>query len=229
MQDGLIPKILFEDNRIIAVEKPQGILSQSDFTNRQDILSLTKNYIKLRDKKPGNVFLGLVHRLDKEVGGVIIFAKNTKTAAQLSKLIRERNITKTYLAVVNNFSLPLASTLKDNLVKNLKTNFVEIAQEENINSKPAILNYKVIEKVKNYTLVIIHLVTGRSHQIRVQFSSRGCPLYGDKKYGGMQGKDNYLALWSASIEFMHPVSKKILLIKSPPPDVYPWSLFNYRQ
>lgn len=229
MQDGLIPKILFEDNRIIAVEKPQGVLSQSDFTNRNDILTITKSYIKFRDKKPGNVFLGLLHRLDKEVGGAIVFAKNSKSAAQLSKLIREKNFKKTYFAVIRNFNLPASSTLKDNLVKNPKTNFVEVTKKDDKNAKNALLNYKVVTKIENFALVEIHLITGRGHQIRVQFSSRGCPLYGDKKYGEKQTKDNNIALWSAGIEFIHPVTKKRLVIKSYPPDVYPWNLFNFQQ
>jgi 23S rRNA pseudouridine1911/1915/1917 synthase len=220
MQDGIIPKIIFEDNRIIVVEKPPGILSQSDFSSRDDMLSIIKSFLKARDKKPGNVFLGLVHRLDREVGGVMVFAKNSKTARQLSEIIQAHNFTKTYIALIEDFSLSQHGELDDYISKDTKTNFSEVVSKTNQEKgKPAKLLYKAVKKIGNNTLVEIDLITGRSHQIRVQFSSRGCPLVGDKKYGAkteLQNAAGQIALWAYKLEFKHPVTGDLLTFVSRP-------------
>lgn len=203
-------EILYEDNHIIVVVKPQNILSQSDNTKDIDMLNIIKKYIKEKYNKPGNVYLGLVHRLDRPTGGVMVFAKTSKSASRLSKQIKEGSLKKTYLAVVPNFNLK-KGTFIDYLEKDKNNNSVITSKEK---GKYSELNYETITKKDNNALVKIDLLTGRHHQIRVQFSSRGYPLYGDQRYGKDDKKQ--LALFAYKLELIHPVTKEKMIFKKEP-------------
>lgn len=219
--------IIYEDNHLLIVEKPVNILTQGDETGDTDLLTLLKEDLKTRYNKPGNVFLGLVHRLDRPVGGVMVFAKTSKAASRLSEQIRTRAFKKTYLAVINGTPAALKGRLEDYLVKDKSTNTVYVAPEKHKESKKAVLDYEVISVSGCLSLVKVNLLTGRPHQIRVQFSSAGHPLYGDQKYGSSVNKPGeQIALWSEEISFKHPISKGDLIFKSHPPMDYPWNLFN---
>src|SRR5574344_743357 len=209
--------ILYEDNHIIVVVKPVGIPTQEDKTGDLDMLSIVKEYIKEKYNKPGNVYLGLVHRLDRMVGGVMVFAKTSKAASRLSKYIRERNFKKKYVAIVNG-KLKVSNekiTLNDYLVKNERLNMSRVCNKDTKNSKEAILEYRVIENLeynkKDYSKVDIALHTGRHHQIRVQFANISHPLYGDIKYGNKINKvGENLALWSYYLAFFHPTKDEYM-------------------
>jgi 23S rRNA pseudouridine1911/1915/1917 synthase len=197
--------ILYEDNHIIVVVKPNNILSQSDSTHDIDMLTIIKKYIKEKYNKPGNVYVGLVHRLDRPVGGVMVFAKSSKAASRLSESIKKHDFTKKYLAIVNGILKQKEGQLTDYLLKQEDGNTIVTNKEK---GKIAILDYKVLgeNKANNLSLVEISLLTGRHHQIRVQFASRGYPLYGDQRYGKEDKKQ--LALFCYKLEFIHPVKKE---------------------
>ena len=194
--------ILYEDNHIIVVYKFSGILSQSDSTKDLDMVSIVKRYLKDRYHKPGNVYLGLVHRLDRPVKGVMVFAKTSKAAARLSKQIRNGQMHKKYYAVVEGI-LKEKEGILENKIEKLDNKKVLI---DSPNGKEAKLEYKVIKEKDNLSLVDINLLTGRYHQIRIQFSSRNHPLYGDTLYGSKYKGD--LALISYSLSFIHPTTKE---------------------
>ena len=194
--------ILYEDNHIIVVYKFSGILSQSDSTKDLDMVSIVKTYLKDRYHKPGNVYLGLVHRLDRPVKGVMVFAKTSKAAARLSKQIRNGQMHKKYYAVVEGI-LKEKEGILENKIEKLDNKKVLI---DSLNGKEAKLEYKVIKEKDNLSLVDINLLTGRYHQIRLQFSSRNHPLYGDTLYGSKYKGD--LALISYSLSFIHPITKE---------------------
>jgi len=209
------PEILFEDNHILVCIKSPGILSQPNGKDLPDMLSLLKNYIKNKYNKPGDVYLGLVHRLDTNVGGVMVFAKTSKAAARLSEAIRNHDFVKEYYAVLN-ADLPLnyAENLTDFLVKNEIDKIGYITEDEE-QGKEASLDYKVIDKINRngriLSFVSIRLNSGRFHQIRLQFSSRGWPLHGDRKYGGDLCKNqNELGLYAYRLSFPHPITKEII-------------------
>lgn len=219
--------IIFEDNHLLVIEKPVNIPSQSDESGDLDILTLLKQDLKKRFNKPGNVYLGLVHRLDRPVGGVMVFAKTSKAASRISELIRKREFNKNYIAVVHGIMEQKEGKLTHYLVKDTKTNIVRVTQKDDNKAKEAILEYKLISSKENLSLVKIKLHTGRSHQIRVQFAAVGHPLFGDQKYGIQLNKEGQqISLWSSQIKFEHPVSKDIIVFNSLPPKVYPWNLFN---
>ena len=194
--------ILYEDNHIIVVYKFSGILSQSDSTKDLDMASIIKTYLKDRYHKPGNVYLGLVHRLDRPVKGVMVFAKTSKAAARLSKQIRNGQMHKKYYAVVEGI-LKEKEGILENKIEKIDNKTVLIDSQ---NGKEAKLKYKVIKEKDNLSLVDINLLTGRYHQIRIQFSSRNHPLYGDTLYGSKYKGD--LALISYSLSFIHPTTKE---------------------
>ena len=202
-------EILYEDNHIIVVVKPFNILSQSDNTKDIDMLTLIKSYLKEKYNKKGNVYLGLVHRLDRPTGGIMVFAKTSKAASRLSEQIRLNLFTKKYLAIVNGYLKDKKGVFEDYILK----------KEDNSSiisnlGKYAKLEYEVLKEKSNLSLVSILLHTGRHHQIRVQFSSRGYPLYGDQRYGKKDLKQ--LALFSYYLSFNHPVTKERLeFIKYP--------------
>jgi 23S rRNA pseudouridine1911/1915/1917 synthase len=220
-------QIIYEDNHLLVVEKPVNILSQQDNTGDPDILSILKNDIKIRYNKPGNVYLGLVHRLDRPVGGVMVFAKTSKAASRLSEQIRKKEFKKTYLAVINGVPDKIKGRLEDYLVKDTSTNIVSVVGEDVGSAKKAILDYKVIGSKNELSLVKINLLTGRPHQIRVQFAHLGHSLYGDQKYGNEASQTRkQIALWSHIIECKHPTEKSKMEFKSFPPKEKPWSLFQ---
>ncbi len=210
-------KILYEDNHIIVVIKEPGIPVQADKTGDEDMLTIVKKYIKEKYNKPGNVYLGLVHRLDRMVGGVMVFAKTSKAASRISKYIREKNVKKRYLAVVNGI-LPVSDKkvrLENYLVKNERLNMSRVVDKNTKGAKEAILEYKVVKNIKynnkDYSLVDIDLLTGRHHQIRVQFANILHPLYGDIKYGNKVNKvGQNLALFSYYLSFFHPTKDEYL-------------------
>ncbi len=200
-------EILYEDNHIIVVVKPYGILSQKDSTNDTDMLTIIKNYIKEKYNKPGNVYLGLVHRLDRPTTGIMVFAKTSKAAARLSKQIKDHEFHKSYLAVVDGCIKEKSGRFIDYLKKDEKGNSLVVKKGE---GKLAELSYTVLDynKKENKTLIEVNLKTGRHHQIRVQFKHHGYPLCGDQRYG-KQDK-TMLALVAYKLEFLHPVKKEVM-------------------
>ncbi len=219
-------KVIFEDNHILVVEKPVNIPVQEDDSKDDDLLSLLKDYLKVKYDKPGNVYLGLVHRLDRPVGGIMVFAKTSKAASRLSDQIRTNSFKKVYSAIIVNSNLPSSSTLTDYLLKNTKTNTVTCVKENTKDSKKAVLHYRVLSKINDLTLVKIQLETGRSHQIRVQFSSRNAPLWGDQRYNKDAKPGQQIALWASSLTILHPTSKEEMTFTSEMPSSYPWNIFK---
>ena len=218
-------EVLYEDNHIIVVKKPCNILSQSDSTGDVDMLSLVKKYVKEKYNKPGNVYIGLVHRLDRPVGGIMVFARSSKAASRLSNMIKKHNFTKKYLAIVTGIMEKKEGEFKDYLLKRSDGNTIVTTKGS---GKESILKYKVIDENKsnNLSLVEIELLTGRHHQIRVQFSSRNHYLYGDQRYGIADKKQ--LALWAYMLEFIHPVKKELLSFKCLPESKGGWQMFNIK-
>ncbi len=202
------PKIIYEDNHIVVVIKPHNIAVQEDDSKDPDMLTIIKEFIKKRDNKPGNVFLGLVHRLDRPTGGVMVFAKTSKAANRLSKELKDKDLRKHYLCVVNGKPQLATNRLVTYLKKDEKTNTVRIAPKFEDGSKEAILEYEVVESISNFSLIKVNLITGRSHQIRVQMSSQlNVPIFGDFKYGDKEHGGN-LALWAYELTFTHPTTKE---------------------
>ena len=199
--------IIYEDNHIIVVDKIAGVLSQSDDSNDMDMLTLVKRYIKEKYNKPGEVFLGLVHRLDTVTSGVMVFARTSKSASRLSEQIRQNNMKKTYLAVFEEEIKQKRGNYTDYLLKDSKKNIVTVTKDKN-KGKIAVLNYEVLNINNGRTLAKIELITGRSHQIRVQFSSRGYHIYGDAKYGAKNKAKKAIALHSYELSFIHPTKKE---------------------
>ncbi|MBC5998234.1 RluA family pseudouridine synthase [Romboutsia ilealis] len=220
-------KVIYEDNHLLVVEKPVNILSQGDDTNDKDMVNLLKNYVKEKYNKPGNVFIGLIHRLDRPVGGVMVFAKTSKAASRLSEQVRNKSFKKTYRAVIHGTMNKKEDTLKDYLYKNKKTNMVSVVNKNHKEAKNAELDYETLQSKNNFSLVQIDLKTGRPHQIRVQFASRNHPLFGDQRYGQDVNKvGQQIALWSYKIEITHPTTKEKMEFICEPPKEYPWDLFS---
>lgn len=206
MEENLL-KVLYEDNHIIVVEKPSGIPTQEDCTGDVDMYNLVKEYIRVKYNKPGNVFVGIVHRLDRPVGGVMVFARTSKAASRLSEQIRNRSFKKVYLAMLDGVPKKDEGRLENYLWKDEKKNQVYVVEESHEGAKKAVLDYKVLRKEGKRTLVQVELHTGRPHQIRVQFANIGCPLVGDGKYGKIEGKSDIM-LFSHLICFQHPTTKE---------------------
>lgn len=204
-------EVIYEDNHLLVVDKPINVLMQEDSSKDKDLLNLCKEYIKEKYDKPGNVYLGLVHRLDRPVSGVCVFARTSKAAARLSKQISNHNeFKKIYLAVVNDNNLTDVGEFKDYLLKDTKTNTVKVDPK----GKLAILNYEVLKRKNNLALVKINLLTGRSHQIRVQFASRNHALWGDQRYNKDAKIGEQIALHSFSLSLKHPITNKTLTFTS---------------
>lgn len=219
--------ILYEDNHIIVVEKPVNIPSQADQSKDLDMLTAVKEDIRIRYHKPGNVYLGLVHRLDRPVGGAMVFAKTSKAASRLSEAVRTRSFDKEYMAVVHGQPPERVGRLVHYLWKDARKHKVFAVRKNHKLAKEAILDYRVIGTEGDFSLVHIRLMTGRTHQIRVQMNEIGCPLYGDQKYGPRVNKPGQqIALWSVALAFEHPVRKEQLQIRSMPPQQYPWNIWN---
>jgi 23S rRNA pseudouridine1911/1915/1917 synthase len=219
--------IIYEDNHIIVVEKIINVLSQRDNTNDVDMLTLIKDYIKEKYDKKGDVYLGLVHRLDRMVGGIMIFARTSKAASRLSEEIRNKNFKKSYIAVVNGLIKEKKGCLENYLIKDDKNNISKVVSKSVSDAKIAKLTYRVMDENKklNLSLLDIDLETGRHHQIRVQMSNFKHPLYGDKKYGGKG--NGIIALWAYKIKFKHPVKDEVMEFKCWPNQIGIWKEFNY--
>ena len=213
-------QVLHEDNHLIIINKRAGDIVQGDKTGDKPLSEVVKEYIKEKYNKPNNVFLGVVHRLDRPTSGIVIFAKTSKALERLNKMLRNKTINKTYWAVVKNHPKKEKDTLQHYLKKNPKNNKSTAYNSVINDSKHAILHYKVLKKLDNYTLLEVDLETGRHHQIRVQLSSIGSVIKGDLKYGASRSnKDGSIHLHARKIEFLHPVSKeKISLIAPTPKD-----------
>ena len=220
-------KVIYEDNHILIVEKTPNIPSQGDKTGDVDMLSLCKDYIKVKYNKPGNVYLGLVHRLDRPVGGVMVFAKTSKAASRLSNQVREKVFKKQYLAVVDGKFKSSKGSLEDYLYKDERNNMSKVVSKDKKNAKKASLDYEVIfyDEVKDLTLVRINLHTGRHHQIRVQLSNFGHSIFGDQKYG-TRGKCKQIALWAYCLTIEHPVTKEMMTFKDLPESIGTWSILR---
>ncbi|WIM38710.1 pseudouridine synthase [Paenibacillus sp. PK4536] len=217
--------VLYEDNHIIGVVKPVNIPSQEDPTGDPDMLTLIKEDLKERYNKTGNVYLGLIHRLDRPVGGAMVFAKTSKAASRLSESVRSRTMVKRYVAVVRGIPTVTKATLKDVLLKNARTNTGSVVPPGTTGGKEAVLDYEVLAQNEdlNLALVLIHLHTGRSHQIRIQMSHAGYPLFGDQKYGAeVNRRGEQLALWSVLTAIPHPVGGRMISMISLPPQTKPW-------
>lgn len=216
-------EIVYEDNHLLAINKPEGVLSQEDITGRPDVLTLCKAYLKKEYNKPGNVFLGLLHRLDQPVTGIMLLAKTSKAASRISEQIRKRTFKKTYLAVVSG-NLPASGTFRHYLQKSNTENVVCVVKKASKNAKLAELTYTRLQIIDDLSLTEINLITGRPHQIRVQFAEEGFPLLGDKKYGS-----NYpgtITLHAYSLTFAHPTLKNEATLTCKPPESSVWSKFS---
>lgn len=220
-------KVIYEDNHIIVVEKPANIPSQGDKTGDLNMLTIIKAYLKEKYNKPGNVYLGLVHRLDRPVGGVMVFAKTSKAAARLSEQVREKVFKKKYLVIVNGKFEEKKGTLKDYLLKNERLNKSRVVEEGTKNSKYAELDYEVLkyDKEQNLSLLKINLHTGRHHQIRVQLSSRDHSIYGDAKYNG-RGSARQLYLWAYELTIQNVISKEEMTFTSIPEKEKAWKILE---
>ena len=219
--------VLYEDNHIIVVLKPQNVPSCEDESKDEDLLTAIKNMIKVRDNKPGNVYIGLVHRLDRPTGGVMVYAKTSKAASRLAEQMKTGDFEKKYYTVLTRKPKEEQAVLKHYLKKNAVNNMVFICPATTEGAKYAELEYKVLEEKEGLFLTEVRLHTGRSHQIRVQMKEIGCPLYGDMRYGGSAAKKGNLALWAYYLAFTHPTTKERLVFRvQPPKDVAPWNLFD---
>lgn len=220
-------KVIYEDNHIIVVEKIPNVPSQEDKTADTSMMTLIKEYIKEKYDKPGNVYLGLVHRLDRPVGGVMVFAKTSKAASRLSNQVREKVFKKEYLAVVDGKLEQEKGTLENYLYKDKKTNTSYVVNKDKKDSKYAKLDYEVIkyDKENDLSLIKINLYTGRHHQIRVQLSNFGHSIYGDQRYGS-RGKNKQIALWAYKLIIEHPTKKEKIEFEDLPKEVGVWKILK---
>ena len=220
-------QVLYEDNHIIIINKRAGDITQGDKTGDKPLSDVVKEYVKDKYNKPGNVFIGTVHRLDRPTSGIVIFARTSKALERLNKMLRDKTINKTYWALVKNKPKKESDTLIDFLKKDTKKNKSFVYKKEIEGSKKATLHYKIIKKLDNYSLLEIDLETGRHHQIRTQLSSIGSPIKGDLKYGfDRSNKDGSISLHARKIEFIHPVSKENISLIAPTPDDVIWNACN---
>ncbi len=220
-------EVLFEDNHIIVVKKPQNVPSQADETGDKDMLTMVKEYVKEKYNKQGNVYIGLVHRLDRPTGGIMVFARTSKAASRLSEQIANGDFEKTYFAVVKGKMKDKHGVLVNYLKKNEKDNKVAIVPQTVEGAKRAELEYFVLDQHESCALVQIKLKTGRGHQIRVQFANIKCPVYGDQKYGGADMQKCNLNLYAVELKFVHPTTKQNMLFRCFPPEDKPmWKEFN---
>ena len=219
--------VVYEDNHIIVVNKDSGEIVQGDKTGDTPLSDIVKAYIKEKHNKPGNVFLGVVHRLDRPVAGLVVFAKTSKALSRLCDMFRVGDIHKTYWAITKDTPPHPEGHLEQWIVRNEKQNKSYVYNREVPNSKKAALDYKVIGHSDNYTLIEVHLLTGRHHQIRCQLAAMGCPIKGDLKYGAKRSNpDGSISLISRHVEFVHPVSKEIISLSAPLPDDSLWAAFR---
>ena len=220
-------EILYEDNHIIIVNKSPKEIVQGDKTGDQPLLDMVKDYLKEKYHKPGNVFCGVVHRLDRPTSGVVVFAKTSKALTRLNEMFKKGEIDKTYWAIVKDLPPRDEDTLVHYLIKNQKNNKSVAYDTEKPRSKKAVLHYKLVGRSQKYYLLEVKLETGRHHQIRCQLAKIGLPIRGDLKYGAPRSNpDGSISLHARNISFVHPVSKKIINITAPVPDDPLWNAFE---
>ena len=216
-------KVIYEDNHIIIVNKQSGEIVQGDKTGDTPLSDIVKQYIKEKYNKPGNVFLGVVHRLDRPVSGLVVFAKTSKALSRLNEMFRTGDVHKTYWAIVKKNDIAPEATLTDWLTRNERQNKSYAHNREVPGAKKAVLSYKVRSMSDNYMLLEVRLMTGRHHQIRCQLAHMGCPIKGDLKYGSPRSNpDGSISLMSRRVEFVHPVSKETIAVEAPVPDDRLW-------
>ena len=211
-------QIVYEDNHMMIVNKKVGQIVQGDKTGDEALLESIKNFIKIRDEKPGNVYLGLVHRIDRPTSGLVIYAKTSKALSRLTQMVKAREIKKTYWAIVSKEMVPESQKLVHYLKKNEKTNKAIVFVKPTEGAKEAILEYTIIKRLDNYMLLEIDLETGRHHQIRAQLSKTGLPIKGDLKYGAARSNpDGGISLHARRLNFIHPVTKEDIEVTAPVP------------
>lgn len=211
-------RVVYEDNHIIIVYKESGEIVQGDKTGDTPLSDIVKDYIKEKYQKPGNVFLGVVHRLDRPVSGLVVFARTSKALSRLNEMFRTGEVHKTYWAITKNMPAIEEGRLEHWLVRNEKQNKSYAYTKEKPGAKKAVLEYKMIGRTDNYSLLEVRLLTGRHHQIRCQLAAMGCPIKGDLKYGAQRSNpDGSISLLSHRVEFVHPVSKERIDVISPVP------------
>ncbi len=219
--------IVYEDNHLLVVLKPYDVPVQADKSGDPDMLTMLKQYLVEKYDKPGDAYLGLVHRLDRPTGGVMVFAKTSKCAARLCQAIRDGKVEKRYLAIVDGAPRYKADKLTCYLKKFPDTNTVQVVPALSEGAKYAELDYKVLCTKPDCSLLLVNLITGRGHQIRVQLSNMGNPIVGDQKYGKGKGTRYPLCLWASELRFAHPVSEKEMVFRVYPPEIEPWTKFNF--
>ena len=218
-------QVVYEDNHIIIVSKRSGEIVQGDKTGDEPLSETVKQYIKEKYGKPGEVFLGVVHRLDRPVSGLVVFARTSKALTRLNKMFAEGDVHKTYWAITKNTPKEPEGTLTHWIVRNEQQNKSYAYDKEKPHAKKAILHYRVIGHSDNYSLIEVRLMTGRHHQIRCQLAAMGCPIKGDLKYGAPRSNpDGSISLLSRRVEFVHPVSKENICVEAPLPDDPLWQL-----
>lgn len=217
-------KIVFEDNHLLVVVKPMDVPVQEDASGDPDMLSMLKQYLVEKYNKPGDAYLGLVHRLDRPTGGVMVFAKTSKSASRLCEAIRDGEVEKRYLAIVDGTPRYKADKLTCYLKKFPESNTVQMVPALSEGAKYAELDYRVLSVKPRHSLVLVNLITGRGHQIRVQMSGMGNPILGDKKYG--KGENCPLCLWATELRFRHPVGGQEMVFRVYPPEVAPWTDYD---
>lgn len=219
--------VLYEDNHIIIVNKTVSEIVQGDKTGDKPLSETIKEYLKEKYNKPGNVFCGVTHRLDRPTSGIVVFAKTSKALARLNDMFKNKEISKTYWAVIKEAPKQLEGTLRHYLVRNEKQNKSYAYDSEKPNSKLAVLHYKLISRSDRYNMLAIDLETGRHHQIRCQLAKIGCPIKGDLKYGADRSNpDGGISLHARQISFIHPVSKEQIEVTAPVPDDNLWKAFE---
>lgn len=219
-------KVLYEDNHIIVVEKPFNVPTQEDESKDPDLLNMVKEYVRVKYNKPGEAYIGLVHRLDRVAGGVMVFARTSKAASRLSEQVRNRTFEKEYLTIVEGDLRSDSSELVDFLRKDSNTNTVYVVQSAAQGAKEARLRYDLLESKNGLHLLRVDLLTGRPHQVRVQFSSRENPIWGDGKYRSSFQSKKGIALWACRIGFEHPTKKEKMTFELLPPRIAPWDAFR---
>lgn len=220
-------EVIYEDNHIIIVNKNSSEIVQGDKTGDKPLSETVKEYLKEKYNKPGNVFCGVTHRLDRPVSGIVVFAKTSKALARLNDMFKNKDVKKTYWAIVANRPKQTEGTLQHYLVRNEKQNKSYAYDKEVPNSKKAILDYKLIAASERYFLLEVNLHTGRHHQIRCQLAKMGCPIKGDLKYGAPRSNpDGSISLHARHIEFVHPVSKQVISITAKVPEDNLWKSFE---
>ena len=219
-------QVLYEDNHLLVINKQAGVLVQGDATGDVPLVDMAKEYIGEKYQKPGDVFLGVVHRLDRPVSGVVVFARTSKALERMNALFRDRKTQKTYWALVTNKPARNEGTLVHWLIKDEKKNKTTAYSKENPNGSRSELHYKVIDNKRGYFLIEVNPITGRPHQIRVQLASMGCPIVGDVKYGSrIPSPDGSLALHARQLKFIHPVRHEPLIVSASLPGVEWWIPF----